>query len=98
MGLGFLYRPVTDLLAERNDLLLNVKERHGLRVPDDGRDETFGSGDRHAQVDIVAVYDLVALNDQNADETVRTISLPSSPTCKSAVIQPTTAGVKGGED
>ncbi len=64
-------RPRTHLLREARDLLLDLHEVHALRVPHDRRDEAFRRRDGDAQVDLVALHDLVAL-----DRRVRRRDLP----------------------
>src|SRR5258706_5334938 len=53
---------IARLLAEFRNSLLDIQESHRLRIPQHRRDETLGSSNRHAQIDIIAIDDRVALD------------------------------------
>ena len=53
---------ITRLPAEFRDSLLDIQESHRLRIPQYRRDETLGSSNRDAQIDIIAIDDRVAFD------------------------------------
>lgn len=58
---------VSRLLTKLRDGLLNVQEVHLLDIANDGHDETLGRGDGNANVNVITVDDLAALDDRIHD-------------------------------